>query len=290
MELPKAETNIVIQSLYVAAIASVLMVKYVPFLSGFLKYGKTLKYYTTKPTDENTRNFLFEIKQFFLNLQVPKFWFFHFYFLSLILSVCTYLSIVFNKNDIIIRDNDEFNSIDFNTSKLITFLISFHSLRRLLESLFMMNNTNNSKMNITHYLVGLFFYTALNLNIFINTTHPHPYQEIEQQVNFNFTHLIAFFIFCFAMLDQFINHLHLSHIPKYNLPTFGMFKIVCCPHYFDEILIYASIALITRNLSSFLSFIFVLINLTTSSIETKKFYKSSNNGKSPRYCIIPFII
>jgi 3-oxo-5-alpha-steroid 4-dehydrogenase 3 len=184
-------------------------------------------------------------------------------------------------------------NISIEISRLVAFLIVGHSLRRLSETIMMMNyQRSKSKMNISHYLVGLFFYSSLNLQLVLNTN----FDDVEvspqaySMTDLNFSILIPVLLFFLASSSQFLNHLHLSKLLKYTIPSFGMFKFLCCAHYFDEILIYVSIFALLQNLTSLLALIWVIVNLSVSSIETRAYYKKNGDGKVPKWCIIPFIL
>lgn len=276
-----------LQLIFVVAILCVLTAKYNTKLAGFLKYGKTLALDTSK--EETNANFAL---RFALELKVSKFWFFHFYVLSLVLSVVGFIithSKVLNNDTshpFSLPELENIGTIPLEISRLAFFLIIGHSSRRLIETCMVFNYKKTSKMNISHYLVGLFFYTSLNLQLFLNT----DFLGTITASQFDIRLLLSLILFLFASTDQFVNHLHLSKVVKYNVPRYALFKYVCCAHYLDEILIYTAVFGVLRTRTSFLGLLFVIVNLSTSAIETRNYYKAKADSKVPKWAIIPFVL
>ncbi|CCH41886.1 putative membrane protein [Wickerhamomyces ciferrii] len=292
MDFQKADQ--LLQLLYVGAIGSVVLAKFYPKLNGFLKYGKTLQ--TNDQSEDNKQQE--EIKndklvEPILKIQTPKSWFYHFYIISLTLSTISFGLLHYSletKDESFVKFfQNSYGSISPRISRLGFFLIAVHSFRRLAESLFIFNYGKESKMNISHYLVGLFFYSAINISLLLNTSFNSS--EFQNEPELDFKLFAPLFLFLTAFSDQFLNHFHLSKIVKYNLPRFGLFQYICSAHYFDEILIYSSLYLLLGTTTSLFSLAFVIVNLTVSSIETRNYYKVKHEtGKIPRWSIIPFVI
>jgi 3-oxo-5-alpha-steroid 4-dehydrogenase 3 len=232
------------------------------------------------------------ILRFLLELKVPKFWFIHFYVLSLTLATVGFIITDSRVRNVNITTHPftlpgllNLGTIPLEISRLAFFLFMVHSTRRFFETWKVFNYQKTSKMNISHYLVGIFFYTAINLQLFINTDF-----KSTTKVSFDILLLLSLILFLYATTEQFFNHAHLSRLVKYKIPHYGLFKYVCCAHYFDEMLIYLAVFGILRTRTSFLSLLFVIVNLSISAIETRNYYKTQNNGKIPKWCIIPYIL
>lgn len=284
------QVDLCLQGLFVVACLLVLLAKFNSGLSGFLKYGKTLTIDTDEQEDQETHyNFML---RFALELKVPKIWFFHFYVLSLVLAtvgfVVTHTRMVSKdtSHPFTIPDFQNVGTIPLEISRFTFFLIIGHSARRFLESLWVFKYGKSSKMNISHYLVGVFFYTSLNLQLFLNT----DFKATKRASPDDILLLMSLLLFLVASTDQFFNHAHLSSTKKYKVPRYGLFKYLNCAHYFDEILIYVAIFGILRTRTSFLILMFVIFNLSISAIETRNFYKRKESGKVPKWAIIPFLI
>lgn len=231
---------------YILGLFSLLVAKI--YLPNFLEYGKTLK---NKRSQSNS--WINEV----INLTVPKAWFAHFYIISTFLSVITLICY---------------------KDYAIVWVILMHSIRRLYETIHICKYTEKSRMNWSHYIVGIWFYTVLHTILNIEL-----YQgRISKHLNKK-----SFLLFFLASWDQYQNHKVLSQLIKYSLPTKRLFKYVCCPHYLDEILIYASLTTYSPKL--FWPLIWVVASLTVSAFETRKYYIIKfKDKKVASYSIIPF--
>jgi len=179
------------------------------FLSpDLLQYGKTLSNHKTSSSYANIFNQIYK-------LQVKRSWFIHFYYLSCVFSC-------FNT----IYEYTHYDSIN------ISFLYLIHSTRRLLET-YKQNSTvhEDTYMNISHYLVGIWFYFNFNF-----------LQLYKQAVNPN-ENISSLQLLIFLTLNalQCIHHLHIQSLKKYTIPYLYLFKRSYCAHYFIEILIYLSL-------------------------------------------------
>lgn len=208
------------------------------YIPQLLKYGKTW---------ERSTNY-------WINLTCSKANFVHFYLISTSLSL--------------------FNLFAFKN--LLTVCVFVHSIRRLYECV-SVTRWGQSRIHITHYLVGLWFYTLLNLGIMVNNG----------QTRNSVVSSVLFIIFT---LDQMANHEYLSKLKKYCQPRYGLFKYVCCAHYFDEVMIYFSFFLMNSGSRTTLahSLFWIIVNLGTSSYETGNWYLQKFGSRS-RWYFIPFV-
>ncbi|CDR43705.1 CYFA0S12e03400g1_1 [Cyberlindnera fabianii] len=283
-----------LQGAFVIATIGILVVKWHPGLAGFLKYGKTLQPELGSESGTNANaNALLHLM---LNMRVPKFWFYHFYVLLLMLTSIGYFitdrDIKLETIDPFIKyiENRPYGTIPLEVARMSFFLLMGHATRRFLETTLMMKYSRTSKMNIFHYLAGVFFYTAMSLQLFINTDF-HSIVDHSHPPTFDPLMFLSIALFLLASTDQFLNHLHMSRLVKYNIPTYGLFKYVCCAHYFDEILIYLAVFGLAKNTTSFLGFLFTFVNLAVSASETHAFYKKRMDGKAvPKWFIVPYLL
>lgn len=250
----------VIYLTYALALLSLLIAKL--WMPKMLQYGK----YNIQ--SNKTRN-MGNIIDWFYELKVPHEFFSHIYVLSTALAA--------------------FNVYFFHRY-LIVWLVLLHSLRRLAESIKITNWGEKSKIHITHYLVGIWFYFFLNISIMLQLLKAYETFTVKSS---SLITLIAVVSFALASYDQLQNHIHLSKLQKYSLPTRGLFKLVACAHYLDELIIYISLALADRNTNIALlqSVIWVATCLSISAINTKKYYDVKfHNFKRPNYAFIPYVI
>lgn len=241
-------------SLLLASV-SVALTSLVPPLQSFLKYGKTLK--------------LKHDKLPFLNIYVPKCWFTHFYIIHFTLSVVNVCLIM----------GHQFTFTDLQVISIINLI---QSSRRLFECLFVSNFSKTSNIHIFHYLVGVYFYTTINIIPLVMYL-----LDMSNDVSV-WGMIVPIIIFTIASLDQSYNHKILSKQKKYTIPKIGLFQYVVCPHYFDEIIIYGSIFLIKPSISFSLVVVWVAVNLSISANESFHFHKSQDEIKFQKR-IFPFI-
>ncbi|GMG23559.1 unnamed protein product [Ambrosiozyma monospora] len=290
------------------AIICVFLAKFSPKLQFLLKYGKTLPKTNTETSQLS----------FLHKLYVPKSWFTHFYVLDFFLSL-TNLIIIISGNSIYTLISPSRISQFVPTqltelmlgepaekiTKLQFLAVSLLSLaqgtRRTYECLYVSKFYKKSMIHLSHYLVGWFFYTSINLMPLLSY-HPDSNSN-EDTVKMSIIRLVlAFIAYSWSSLDQFRNHKHLAHLVKYNRPQRGLFKYVCCAHYFDEIIVYFSYALILGTKYSMLILAWVIVDLGISANETYKFYvlqegrvdekkgKGSKEPKAPSFGrIVPFV-
>jgi 3-oxo-5-alpha-steroid 4-dehydrogenase 3 len=165
---------------------------------------------------------------------------------------------------------------------LIVLLNLVQSIRRLYECLYVSKFSKTAKIHIFHYLVGLFFYSTINIIPFLENYDGNFY-PIRWFQPFTFLS-----IFIYISIKQYQTHFILSKQKKYTLPKTNLFKYVTCPHYFYESLIYLIFFLIRPSLSYALISIWVVINLSISANQSYIFYKSKNEITN-EYRIFPFI-
>lgn len=237
---------------FIIGVCSLAAAKYC--LPEFLQYGKTLV------GRANTRQWKMPLLAKLIHLTVPKSFFSHFYYLSSSLSILA--------------------TINYPRAPIV-WLILIHSLRRLYETKYICTYTAHSRMNWSHYVVGIWFYSSLHMLLNISLL------ENEIPASFGF---ISTIIFILASMDQCKNHQTLSSLIKYSLPTDGMFKIVCCPHYLDEILIYGSFTRYNR--AFWWPLAWVTLSLSISALENKKYYvaKFKETGQVPKWAIVPLVL
>lgn len=254
------------------SIVAVLIVKVVPSLNILLLYGKTAK--QVKKQDSYVNRIA--------HLTVPKSWFLHFYIVYFgVLSiggVIVYL----------LSDRNCSASVVYN-------ILLAQSFRRLLESLYITKFNPSAKINVSHYLAGMIFYTTISINTFIGILREELAHLLESASVP--TYFLSVLYVC-ASLDQYYNHLYLSRLVKYTVPTRGLFSILAAPHYFDEVVIYLVVALLGHIECSvpssitegnfWLSLIFVLTNLSLSALESNKYYEKTNHKKP--WAIIPGLL
>ena len=103
--------------------------------------------------------------------------------------------------------------------------------------------------------------------------------------------------YLFAATNQYQCHKHLAGLVKYSLPTKGAFRILVCPHYFFECLLYLSMAVAGApkgalcNTTLLCGLLFVANNLGVTAGTTRKWYeaKFGADAVKKRWNIIPLV-
>lgn len=255
------QLQLLVVSLYLIIITSIYAVKFIKPLNELLHYGKT------STINESHSSSLFHQMIDFIsnNLVVPKSWFTHFY-----ITLFSISSIIFLGS---FHESETSDSIKFKDLILIHKLLWIQGFRRLLECLMISKFSPTSKMNISHYIIGLSHYILISLATYLGLT-TYGSSEVANYTIFDTCLMISFGI---LSLLQFSAHYHLASLVKYTIPNF---KYVASPHYFYEILIYLiffifsikeGIDIVSLTYASAL--LFVLSNLTLSSIETFHYYQ-----------------
>lgn len=216
--------------LWILAIFVYILKFFIPTWDEFTKYGKL---------DKNSKNKRFLFDMLYLNSKTSWILFYSFSVLNFIVIL-----FLFEKSEI----------------KIANLCLFFHSLRRLVESLYV-TRFSERKIHIVNISAGLIFYfltpmTMITSNNGINNDN-------------------AIFIYCIVfMLNilQFMCHLELSKLKKYTIPRSPLFYFTVTPHYIIEILLYLIYFVISFSFGTLLMFLFVFINLTHQIFLTYKWY------------------
>ncbi|KAL6245631.1 hypothetical protein RBB50_007630 [Rhinocladiella similis] len=210
--------------------------------------------------------------------KVPHSWFIHFYILSVLLSTtCIWTTLQSTNHHFNSNSNTNFSftattTATPTTSLLCSLLMLLQGLRRLLECLYVTNNTNTktdtkpsaSRMWIGHYAIGLAFYLFTNLaihleylaavhspNKHLGNSSPSSTRELPLPLPlplvralFTPKTIICTSLFLHCSYKQNKYHRYLAGLKKYTLPDKGAFQTIIAPHYTAECGIYLSLTLL----------------------------------------------
>lgn len=259
---------------FIVATLSVLLVSYTPSLHSFLRYGKTLQ----SNGRINVKKEDWFIYDYMINIHVPKKWFTHFYILHFIFSVFNvYLIFIWSCSF----------PCSFSDIHLIILENLFQSSRRLFECIYISSFSSTARIHIFHYLVGIFFYTSINiipLTIY--------YLNLHNNIGYynSFIPILSILTFILVSYNQFLCHKVLSIQKKYTLPkNTNIFNYVVCPHYLYESVIYLTQFLLYPSLTYSLVLLWVIVNLSISANQSYIFYKSNDEIGIFQRRIIPYI-
>lgn len=247
------------------------MARKIPQLDRFFRHGKLNLQKRSVPVP----GFLVQLSR----LTVPKSWFGCFYVIFLILMCYLILG----------HWNLETSS---SSMKLLWTLLTIQAMRRTAESLFLTKWGSKSHMHVSHFIVGIAFYVLVPLIAFSGVDGDDVNGNGVGFMEYSFA--IAFLIFSF---DQYRNHLHLSKLIKYTVPSSGLFSVVSCAHYFDEVALYGIVVCLSfaiapwsaQSISFLFMWCFVLVNLSISAKQSRLFYLSKFSDYLVEHSIIPYV-
>ncbi|XP_039983694.1 polyprenol reductase isoform X2 [Xiphias gladius] len=243
---------------------------------------------------------------------VPKRWFWHFYATSVCwngLLPALYLNFIFQRQSLpswltgIIDILTGVPSTDGQVPQLSTLLVQLllwvHSLRRLLECLFV-SVFSDGTMHLVQYVFGLGYYIAIGLTVLCSDRVKKGTGTLLSQLDW--FHVAGFTLFIAASLLQHQSMLLLARLRTgksgtvetltHKVPNGGWFELVSCPHYFAELLIYISLTLVFGGLSLtwWLVVLYVLFNQSLAAQLCHDLYISKYESY-PRHrkAFIPFV-
>ncbi|CAI7598595.1 unnamed protein product [Penicillium glandicola] len=279
--------------------------------SRFLIYGPraTSASISTGSAPPRSRNPSIESKGFLDYLatwQVPHSYFTHFYIASVLSSVfwvAQLLSrgVVFQAIASRVSEDHQRHSMSLTQLVICCVLLAIQGSRRLWES-FVFSKPSSSQMWFLHWLLGLGFYLAAGVAIWIegSGTLLTKRLTIAHLQMTNAPSLRTFFLiplFLVASGLQHDSHHYLYSLKKYALPEHPMFRGVVCPHYGAECVVYLSLALLAAprgewvNKTMLSCLAFVAVNLGLTARNTKQWYaqKFGKDSVQDWWLMIPYV-
>ncbi|ORX89411.1 hypothetical protein K493DRAFT_318706 [Basidiobolus meristosporus CBS 931.73] len=182
-------------------------------------------------------------------------------------------------------------------------------LARRTYEVFFVEKPSEAKMHLGHYLVGLCFYLAVSLSVWLEAagnlglySTAGPKLSVAQLFTRPVPLLCGTVLFGYFSYRQYRCHLILAQLrpgpskpgpPKYFIPRGDLFEYVTGAHYFCEIMIYFALWWLVglTNITMGLSFSWVLINLGIIARETHGWYQSKFGASYPpsRRILFPFL-
>ncbi|KAJ5157248.1 uncharacterized protein N7482_008348 [Penicillium canariense] len=180
-------------------------------------------------------------------------------------------------------------------------LLAIQGSRRLWESV-IFRKPSSSQMWCVHWLLGLGFYLAAGVAIWIEGSGAIRSRSLtlaDLQIT-NAPTLRTFIcvpLFLIASGLQHDCHHFLFSLKKYTLPDHPLFRGIVCPHYGAECLIYLSLTYLAAppgqivNKTMLCCLAFVAVNLGLTAQNTKQWYmqKFGREAVQDRWLMIPYI-
>ncbi|KAJ9485652.1 hypothetical protein VN97_g7692 [Penicillium thymicola] len=279
--------------------------------SRFLTYGPraTPTSISTRSAPPHAQNPSTESKGFLDYLatwQVPHSYFTHFYVASVLSSVfwVTQLlsrGVMFQAIASRVSEDHQRHSMSLTQLVICCVLLAIQGSRRLWEC-FVFSKPSSSQMFFMHWLLGLGFYLAAGIAIWIEgsgTLLTKSLTIAHLQMTNAPTLRTFFFIPLFLVASglQHDSHHYLHSLKKYTLPEHPMFRGVVCPHYGAECVVYLSLALLAAprgewiNKTMLSCLAFVAVNLGLTARNTKKWYaqKFGKDSVQDWWLMIPYV-
>ncbi|XP_042326399.1 polyprenol reductase [Sceloporus undulatus] len=274
-----------------------------------LRYGKTKSGCGLRPARLQT-------------FDVPKRWFYHFYVISVIWNgfllllllqsllaswpFPIWLQELLSILDGVLHYQDggmlaSANGGESLSAFLVCLFVWLNSCRRLRECLHI-SVFSGGVIHIVQYCFGLCYYVLVGLTVLCQV--PANVREgKDPQLAVHWYHAVGLLMFIWASFHQHRCHVILANLRKnksgkvvnldHSIPFGDWFEMVSCPHYFAELLIYISMAIIfgCTNLTWWLVVMYVFFNQAVSAVLCHEYYQS-NFKHYPKYrkAYIPFLL
>lgn len=218
--------------------------------------------------------------------RVPHSWFTHFYVLSVLGSICwaeqyatdgPLLKFIAGR-----AAAHRTVSMSVGQAQVAWLLMLAQGLRRLYESI-VLSRPSSSLMWITHWLLGLLFYGAMSVAVWVEGA-PALQMSADGQGStlgsMNLKVVAGISLFLWASKQQHNAHSYLFGLRKYTLPTQGSFRYLVCPHYTFECLAYLALSILAApegewvNKTVLCALVFVGVNLGVTAAGTKEWYEA----------------
>lgn len=171
--------------------------------------------------------------------------------------------------------------------------------RRLYESI-VLSRPSSSKMWVTHWLLGLLFYGAMSIAVWVEGAASLQASAESRGIRVDSLDLklvAGSVLFLWASKQQHDAHAYLFGLKKYTLPTQGFFRHIVCPHYTFECVIYLALSILAApegkwvNKTVLCAMVFVGVNLGVTAAGTKEWYamKFGREAVERRVRMVPFV-
>ncbi|KAA8644675.1 putative 3-oxo-5-alpha-steroid 4-dehydrogenase [Aspergillus tanneri] len=184
------------------------------------------------------------------------------------------------------------NTMSLNQVFLCWVLMLVQGARRLVEC-FSFSKPSSSQMWFGHWLIGITFYVAVTVAIWIEgtgsiTSQDFTLDDVKITTAPSLRTFLSLPIFLVASGVQHDCHHYLFSLQKYTLPAHPLFRSTVCPHYTGECAIYLSLTLLAApqgewvNKTLLSALAFVAINLGVTAGTTRKWYTEKFGEESVR--------
>jgi 3-oxo-5-alpha-steroid 4-dehydrogenase 3 / polyprenol reductase len=276
----------VLRAAYLLSAAAIIFIYAVPALRDrFLSYGPRDSPAGTTRREQVKQGWYAPLLDRIAAIKVPHSWFMHFYMVSVVSSM-VWLQQLYSRGPLLQKvlsaTSVDRSSMSFNQLVLCWTLLAVQGSRRLYECI-VPAKPSLSQMWIGHYILGVLYYLAMGVVIWIegtpalsSTDEPLGDAIISAPSLSTFIFLP---VFLFASGIQHDAHFYLNSLRKYAMPSHPAFEGIISPHYTAECAIYLSLAFLAApkghlvNRTLLAALIFVVVELGVSADISKRWYK-----------------
>ncbi|KAK0046309.1 polyprenol reductase [Biomphalaria pfeifferi] len=249
------------------------------------------------------------------SLSVPKSWFKHFYITGIIchsLAFIVLVSCLFGgPGCVIIKDlqywviwhslySAEYKFDDSALPVLLVFLLEWLQIFRRAYECFYVSSFSKSTINISHYIIGLCFYSLFGIGLLISL----PLEKLAfstPNVLEVVRYIIAVAIFVWAFHFQHRSMLTLASLRQeqkdkppdgHFVPHGHLFDLVSSPHYLCEVIIYTAFCFMFKFENMYLNCVAVFVwtnQVIESKISHKWYTDHFPNYPAHRKTLIPYL-
>lgn len=165
---------------------------------------------------------------------------------------------------------------------LVWFLMLLQGVRRLVES-YTYTSTSKSGMWFGHWILGLAFYIAINIAVWIEGT---PAFKGTKWMSLGYSQWKLVVITPAVLTCHWLQHEYHAYLYRlrtehsgYQLPSHPLFRNLLCPHYTCEVMIYLLLSLLAAPVGRYCNWtlasatVFVAVNLGVTASGTKDWYE-----------------
>ncbi|KAM8939503.1 polyprenal reductase [Pelodytes ibericus] len=181
-------------------------------------------------------------------------------------------------------------------------LLWVHSFRRLMECLYV-SVFSKGMIHLAHYCLGIIYYVLVGITLFSHSRLDNRALSVgDVLMQARWYHAIGLMLYIWASGHQHKTHIILANLRKsksgeivsmnHVVPHGDWFEYVSCPHYFAELLIYVSIAILFGlvYITWWFVILFVLFNQALAALLCHEFYHDKfKSYPSNRKAFIPFL-
>jgi 3-oxo-5-alpha-steroid 4-dehydrogenase 3 / polyprenol reductase len=287
---------------YLLAAGAILLTLAIPRLRDrFLAYGPRDQIEDKKEERPGRKWAAFseDLLDYFAAIKVPHSWFKHFYLVSVVSSL-VWLHQLYTRGPLlhILSATNREKSMSFSQLILCWSLLAAQGSRRLYECI-SLAKPSRSHMWIGHYILGLLYYLAMGVAIWIEGSPALLSTDVplgDASVSAPSIRTLVFLpVFLVASGIQHDAHRYLGSLRKYALPSHPVFERIIAPHYTAEVAIYFSLMFLAAprghlvNGTLLTVLVFVVVGLGVNADISKKWYmqKFDHRLVEQRWRMIP---